>query len=115
MYDRRYEDIGLPVDPHLRIFLATTGKGKLLFTIFFYFFLVFTIFFFPTETHTIYNQYYIYVKLNKTHRIIFLYIFVFIRLLYIFQEMESRRRGETIDRWIVAAAATSKKRLIMGC
>lgn len=28
MYDQRYQAIGLPVDPHLRIFNAINGQGK---------------------------------------------------------------------------------------
>ncbi|KAI3459079.1 hypothetical protein Pfo_015742 [Paulownia fortunei] len=28
LYDKRYEAIGLPVDPHLRIFNATNGNGN---------------------------------------------------------------------------------------
>ncbi|KAL1552141.1 hypothetical protein AAHA92_12978 [Salvia divinorum] len=28
LYDKRYEDVGLPVDPHLRIFIATNGNGN---------------------------------------------------------------------------------------
>ncbi|KAL3650067.1 hypothetical protein CASFOL_006470 [Castilleja foliolosa] len=28
LYDERYQAIGLPVDPHLRIFNATNGNGK---------------------------------------------------------------------------------------
>ncbi|KAH6760308.1 hypothetical protein C2S52_009237 [Perilla frutescens var. hirtella] len=28
LYDKRYEEVGLPVDPHLRIFLARNGSGN---------------------------------------------------------------------------------------
>ncbi|KAL1552140.1 hypothetical protein AAHA92_12977 [Salvia divinorum] len=28
LYDKRYEDVGLPLDPHLRIFIASNGNGN---------------------------------------------------------------------------------------
>ena len=31
LYDKRYEDVGLPLDPHLRIFMASNGNGKFIF------------------------------------------------------------------------------------